>query len=352
MTIAPVAALPVLQPHGVAWPTEGWPMGDLPPHADKARLQALLDHAFADTPPADLEETHALVIVQGGKLIAERYRTGFGPEVTCPSWSKAKSITQALVGLLVKDGKLDIHAPADVPEWRETAGDPRAKITLDQLLRMSSGLAFREDYVDGAQSDVIEMLFGGGKDDVGHFAASFPLEHTPDTFWSYSSGTTNIISRCAAKAAGAHGPDFERFMRTRLLDVIGMTSAQPKFDAAGTFIGSSFCYATPRDFAKFGLLYLRDGVWEGKRLLPEGWVDYARTPTWQQEGEARETPYGAQWWIGLGGEGSFSANGYEGQFTVCMPDLDMVIVRHGKTNAAQGPNVKAWIKTIADCFRG
>jgi CubicO group peptidase (beta-lactamase class C family) len=139
-------------------------------------------------------------------------------------------------------------------------------------------------------------------------------------------------------------------MRERLLDRIGMTSALPKFDAAGTFIGSSFCYATPRDFARFGLLYLRDGVWEGKRILPEGWVDYARTPTWQQPTDSGR--YGAQWWLDVGGPGSFSANGYEGQFTVCCPDIDLVIVRHGKTPAAQGDNVKAWLKGIADCFRG
>ena len=345
--------LPALpsQPANVAWPTKGWPEGPVPANADRAKLDALLDHAFNAQAPDDLDETHALVIVQGGKLIAERYWTGFGPEVTCPSWSKAKSITQALVGIAVKDGKIDIHAPADVPEWRETAGDPRAAITLDQLLRMSSGLAFREDYVDGEASDVIEMLFGKGQDDIGHFAASFPLAHKPGSFWSYSSGTTNIIARALEKALGLKGEAFEAFMRARLLDVIGMTSAAPKFDTAGTFVGSSFCYATPRDFAKFGLLYLRDGMWDGARVLPEGWVDYARTPTWQQEGEARDTPYGAQWWLGMGGAGSFSANGYQGQFTLCVPDLDMVIVRHGKTDAAKGPEVKAWIKAIADCFR-
>lgn len=343
--------LPTLpaQPAGTPWPTQSWPEGDVPKSADGAKLALLLDHAFAAEAPVDLGETHALVIAQGGRLIHERYWTGFGPDATCPSWSKAKSITQALVGLLVGDGKLDIHARADVAEWRKTPGDPRAAITLDLLLRMSSGLAFREDYVEAQVSDVIEMLFGKGKDNVAHFAASFPLEHQPGKFWSYSSGTTNIISRLAAEAADAFGPDFEAFMRRRLLDPIGMTSAQPKFDTAGTFIGSSFCYATPRDFARFGLLYLRGGIWEGKRLLPEGWVDYARTPTWQQPTDSGA--YGAQWWIGLGGPGSFSANGYEGQFTVVLPDLDMVIVRHGKTPAEKSENVKAWLHNIADCFR-
>ena len=344
-------ALPPLpaQPAGVAWPTAEWPQGDLPEGTDSKRLAALMDHAFAAEAPADLGETHAAVVIKDGRLVYERYWTGFGPDVTCPSWSKGKSITQALVGILVKDGKIDIHAPADVPEWQE-AGDPRGKITLDLLLRMSSGLAFREDYVPGHPSDVIEMLWGKGEKDTAHFAASFPLEREPGSHWSYASGTTNIVSRAAARAADAFGPDFEAFMRKRLFDPIGMTSAAPKFDEAGTFIGSSFCFCTPRDFARFGYLFLRDGMWEGERILPEGWVDYARTPTWQQA-DVEEGPYGAHWWLGLAGPGSFSANGYDGQYTVVVPELDMVVVRHGKTPLEVKTNPKKWIADIVDCFR-
>ncbi|WP_333665493.1 serine hydrolase domain-containing protein [Parvibaculum sp.] len=336
------------QPAGVAWPTEEWPRGDLPTSVDKVRFTKLMDHAFAAEAPADLGETHAVVVIKDGKLVHEQYWTGFGPDVTCPSWSKGKSITHALVGILAGDGNIDIHAPADVPEWAD-ASDPRHAITLDLLLRMSSGLAFREDYVPEHPSDVIEMLWGEGKDDTAHFAASFPLEHEPGSYWSYASGTTNIVSRTAARAANAFGPDFEAFMRERLFDPIGMTSATPKFDAAGTFIGSSFCFCTPRDFARFGLLYLRDGVWNGKRILPEGWVDYARTPTWQQPDA--EDLYGAHWWLGIAGPGSFSANGYEGQYTVAVPELDMVVVRHGKTPLEAKLNPKAWIAEIVDCFR-
>ncbi|MEX0840263.1 MAG: serine hydrolase [Parvibaculum sp.] len=347
MTREKLPPLPV-QPAGVVWPTTDWPLGDLPPDADKARLQRLMDHAFAPQAPDDLGETHAVVIVKDGRLVHERYWAGFGPDITCPSWSKAKSITHALAGLLVGDGKLDIHAPANVPEWQD-ADDPRRAITLDLLLRMSSGLAFREDYVPEHPSDVIEMLWGEGKDDVAHFAAAFPLEHEPGSYWSYASGTTNIVNRSLARAADAFGPDFEAFMRRRLFEPLGMTSPQPKFDAAGTFIGSSFCYATPRDFARFGLLYLRDGMWEGKHLLPEGWVDYARTPTWQQANA--ENPYGAHWWLGVAGEDSFSANGYEGQYTVCVPELDMVVVRHGKTPLEQRENPRKWLADVVDCFR-
>ncbi|HUD52453.1 serine hydrolase [Parvibaculum sp.] len=338
------------QPAGTPWPTADWPQGDLPPALDRRRFDALLDHAFTPEAPADLGETHAFVAIHKGRLVHERYWTGFGPDVTCHSWSKAKSITQALVGILVGEGKLDIHVTANVPEWRETPGDPRRAITLDQLLRMSSGLAFNEDYSPENPSDVIEMLWGEGKDDVAHFAASFPLDHAPGSFYSYASGTTNIVSRCAARAAGAFGPDFEAFMRKRLFDPIGMSSAQPKCDKAGTFIGSSFCFATPRDFARFGLLYLRGGVWDGRRILPPGWVDYARTPTWQQP-EATDGPYGAHWWIGLAGPGSFSANGYDGQYTVLVPDLDLILVRHGKSPIPAKENVKRWLADIADCFR-
>jgi CubicO group peptidase (beta-lactamase class C family) len=335
------------QPAGLAWPTSAWPDGKLPAGLEQTRFDELLHQAFAAKSTERLGESHALVIVQGGRLVFERYGEGFGPELTYPSWSKAKSITHALVGLAAGDGKLDPMAPADVPAW---AGDERAAITLDQLLRMSSGLKWLEEYLPDRPSDVIAMLFGEGQDDVAGFAASFPLAHAPGSFWYYSSGTTNIVSRCLSRALDASGPALEAYMRARLFGPLGMTSPIPKFDAAGTFIGSSFCFCTARDFARFGLLYLRDGVWDGRRLLPEGWVDYARTPTWQQAGVA-DGPYGAHWWLGVGGEGSFSANGYDGQFTVCVPDLDLVLVRHGATPLDKKDELKAWVGEVVDCFR-
>ncbi len=344
-TLPPLPA----QPPATPWPTTDWPVGDIPATADRARLDALLNHAFAPTPPADLEETHAAVVIHRGRLVAERYAPDRTASDTFPSWSVAKSITHALVGMLVKDGKLDIHAPTKVPEW-QAPDDPRRALNLDLLLRMSSGLAFVEDYSPENPSDVIAMLFGDGKDDVAHFAASHPLEHAPGTFWSYSSGTTNIVAREAARAAGAFGPDFEAFMRARLFGPLGMTSPVPKFDTAGTFIGSSYCFCTARDFARFGLLYLRDGIWDGTRLLPEGWVDYARTPTFQQPTDS--APYGAQWWLDGAGPGSFSANGHMGQYIVLVPDKDLIIARNGQTVAEKLPNVKRWIAEIAACFAG
>jgi CubicO group peptidase (beta-lactamase class C family) len=335
------------QPAGVAWPTEAWTEGALA-GSSAGRVREAVDYAFSPEALPDLGQTHALVIIQGGRLVLERYADGYGPEQTYPSWSKAKSITQALVGIAVGDGKLDITAPAGVPEWAG-AGDPRGPITLDLLLRMSSGLAFVEDYEPEHPSDVIAMLFGEGKDDVAHFAASQPLTHAPGGFWSYSSGTSNVVSRCVARAMDAFGADFEAFMRARLFEPLGMTSPVPKFDAAGTFIGSSYCFCTARDFARFGLLYLRDGVWDAQRILPVGWVDYARTPTWQQPTDER--PYGAHWWLGLGGPGSFSANGYAGQFTIVVPDLDMVVVRNGDTPLDRREAPPAWLADLIGRFR-
>jgi CubicO group peptidase (beta-lactamase class C family) len=138
-------------------------------------------------------------------------------------------------------------------------------------------------------------------------------------------------------------------MRERLFGPLGMASAQPKFDAAGTFIGSSFCFATPRDFARFGLLYLRGGAWDGTRLLPASWVDHARTPTFQQAG-CPDGPYGAHWWLDLAGPGSFSANGYQGQYLILCPDRDLIIARNGVTREENQPALQAWLAELAGLF--
>jgi len=337
------------QPDNTPWPTKAWPEAFDTNGFDRARSEQAIAFAFSDAAHEKMGETHAFLAVQRGKIVLERYAEGRDQTTTFPSWSKAKSITQALIGILVREGLIDINAPANVPEW-QAADDPRRAITLDQLLRMSSGLKFTEDYVDSGVSDVIEMLFGAGSDDVAAHAANFPLEHEIDTFWNYSSGTSNIVARLASSALDKPGSAFEAWMFEQLFTPLGMRSPQPKFDAAGTFIGSSFCYATARDFARFGLLYMRDGVWDGQRILPQGWVDYARTPTKTPPEEPMG--YGAHWWLGIAGPDSFSANGYEGQFTVCVPSLDLVMVRHGKSEAGEtGDAVRAWLADMADCFR-
>ncbi|MEM9572527.1 MAG: serine hydrolase [Pseudomonadota bacterium] len=333
------------QPDGTPWPTSDWPEGPFPSDADQARFDALVTQAFADKDTYG--ETHAFLVIQGGRIVAEHYDDAHGPDDTYHSWSMAKSMTHALTGIAIEDGAINLSGPLLVPEWL-TADDGRAAITLEQLLRMSSGLEFVEEYADAGISHTIEMLFGAGKDDVAHYAASKPLEYPPGTHWLYSSGTTNIICRALALELGLDRDGFESFMRTRLLNPIGMRSALPKFDAAGTFLGSSFCFCTARDFAKFGLLYLRGGTWGAEQVLSPEWVDHARTPTPHVPDE-EPMGYGAHWWLDMAGPGSFSANGYDGQYIVLVPQNDLILVRHGASEAYKD-NVREWLAAIADCF--
>lgn len=307
-------------------------------------------HAAADamfSPDAPHGTTLALMVRQGGITMYERYGaqpdTVFGPgtpvtaDTTLISWSMAKSITHALVGLLVGEGRLTLDAPAPVAAWRTTE---KEAITLQHLLTMTSGLRFVEDYVDDSVSHCIDMLFGAGKDDVASYAAALPLDHTPGTVWNYSSGTTNIICRIVGDAVGGGREGMERFMRERLFLPAGMQSATANFDEAGTFIGSSFAFATARDYARFGELYLRDGIAEsGDRVLPTGWRDHARRftatdPT--HEGEYGGSAYGAQWWLWQQFPGALACQGYEGQVTFVWPEHDLVVVHLGKVVAPNG----------------
>jgi len=326
-----VSLSPLPPPGEAPWPTSSWPEADpgSRPGVDAARIGHELDTLFALEAEKASGETHALVVIHRGRLVVERYGAGNDADAKRISWSMAKSITHALVGILVRDGRLDVDAPAPVPAWR-TDGDPRGAITLEHLLRMVDGLDFIEDYVDEGVSNVIEMLFGSGKADVAGYAEALSLAHEPGTFWSYSSGTANIVSAIVGRSVGGGRAGMEAFMRRELFDRIGMRSAEPRFDEAGTFIGSSFVFATARDFARFGLLYLRDGIWEGERILPEGWVDHARSVTPASGGE-----YGAHFWLAMDGSGIFHCAGYQGQYIAIDPSRDLVIVRLGKSTTDQ-----------------
>ena len=356
-------ALPTLppQPDGVPWPADDWPSAAAGTGVDATRLTALLDQAFPNEaipneafpndvssdpqPENSLGLSLACVVVHRGHVIAERYGPDTDADTTLTSWSMAKSITHAAVGMLVAEGRLDLDAPAPVPEWSNPS-DPRHAITLRQLLHMSSGLEFNEVYVDGDMSHCLEMLFGDGHTDMGAYAAGQQLLHEPGTVLNYNSGTSNIVSRIIAGVVGT-GADYEAWLRDRLFAPLGMSSAQPKFDEVGTFVGSSYLDATARDFARFGTLYLRDGVWDDQRLLPPGWVDLARTPVaFDDEG----SHYGSHWWIPNPERGVFAAQGYETQRIIVVPDADAVVVRLGKTDISLAPNVIDWLNQIIDCL--
>jgi CubicO group peptidase (beta-lactamase class C family) len=292
--------------------------------------------------PPGTGETLAVVAMRNGAIVAEGYGPGTTADTTLISWSMAKSVTHALIGLLVDDGRIDVAAPAGVPEWRD---DERSEITVQQLLNMNSGLTFVEDYVDAGVSNCIEMLFGDGQHDVAAYAAALPLQHAPGSVFNYSSGTTNILSRMAGQLVGGGEEGMRAYLQARLFGPVGMSSALPRFDAAGTFIGSSFVYCTARDFAAFGELYRNDGVANGHRVLSSDWIAHAQRPTPVTEAEAHG--YGAHWWL-WPEYGAFAAHGYEGQRILVVPERGLTLVRLGKTVAADGPAMERYLRAMID----
>ncbi|MBX3284718.1 MAG: serine hydrolase [Actinobacteria bacterium] len=320
-----VAAPPVAyppQPDGTPWPTDEWPEGPVPGGVDAAALQAHLDRSFGEL-STEGNTTDAVLVVQHGRIVVERYRPGFGDRATThPSWSMAKSFTQALTGILVARGDLDIYEPAPVPAWSDP-DDPRHAITTDQLLRMASGLEWKEDYFS-TDSDTIAMLFGDGQADMAAYAASKPAAAPPDSQVAYSTGTSNIVSGIIGRIVGT-GDDYERFVDDELLEPIGIDPAGTDlgWDGAGQLIGGSVFDLNARDYARFGLLYLRGGTWDGRPIVPSTWVDYGRTPTPPPVGWDK---YAAHWWTYEDCPGGFRAGGFYGQHIVICPTLDLVVV--------------------------
>ena len=323
-----------------------WPTGDLtpfsapPPELDAQKLEDAVNEAFAEPDPKALRRTRAVVVVHGGRLVAERYAPGITREMPLIGWSMTKSVTSALVGILVGEGKLSPQAPAPVPEW-QTPGDPRGRITLEHLLWMSSGLKFSETYAEKPVSDVQLMLFT--RPDMAAYAAKAPLEAEPGTKWHYSTGTTILIAGIIRRAFRDQR-EYLAFPRRALFNRIGMRSALFETDAAGTFAGGSNLFASARDWARFGLLYLNDGVWEGQRILPEGWVAYSTTPA----PTAERGDYGAQIWLNKGPAGKpeerplpnlppdlYYFEGYQGQFVGIIPSRRLVVVRLGMTTKGE-----------------
>ena len=331
-----VAGAGTARAESLAWPTDAWPRADgSEPYRPEA-IGRFLKTAFADDAPEFFQGARGVVVIHGGKLVAEAYREvdGYGPQSRFVSWSEAKSVTQALSGIAVRKGLLELHAAAPVPQW-QAGDDPRAAITLDQLLRMSSGLEWEEGA--GGLDDSSVMLFGSGRRDMAAFAAGKPLLHAPGDHWAYATGTTMIVSGLLRGAVGGTEQAYRAFIADELLEPLGMRSAVAEFDPAGTFVGGTSFYASTRDYARFGLLYLRDGVWNGRRILPEGWCDYSRSVTPHSDGK-----YGAHFWLGPVGEADvlaaqglalpddmYQARGMGGQFIAIIPSRDVVIAYNG-----------------------
>ncbi len=324
--IFPVSGASLFNPDSVPWPV-GNMIPDTNTGADINKLQAVKEKLIEK----DYYGGHAFafVVMHKGVPVMEGYRDGINKDTRLLSWSMAKSFTNALAGIMVKDGLLDIYRPAEVPEWQT---DGRKEITIDDLLRMQSGLEWNEDY--GNRSDVTLMLHC--ESDFGAFAASKPLAHPVGEKWYYSSGSTNIITGLMRKTIG-DDEKYHRYAWDKLFSRIGMPDAVFETDAAGNQVGSSYIYVTARDYARFALLYLNDGIFNGERILPEGWVDYSVTPVPDSKGA-----YGASFWLNADRSlpsataSTYMCRGHNGQRVFILPDQDLAVVVLGyspkKTN--------------------
>ncbi|MFZ2995251.1 serine hydrolase domain-containing protein [Sphingobium sp.] len=327
----------------------------------QAALRGAIDPLFDDSAMGD---TRALIVMRDGDVIAERYAPGFGPDTRLMSWSIAKSVTAVLVGLMVADGRLALDMPVPVAAWSQP-GDPRGKITLRQLLQMTSGLDHVEDGDPQPAGDTVRMLFTDGAQDMGGFAESKPLAHTPGTVFSYSTGSSVILADLMARMlTNSSDPDTRRramqaFIDGRLKAPGKLPSLTPEYDAAGTMIGGSIMHMTARDYGRFGELLRRQGRGPaGHQILPEKWVDFMRTPS------TRNAAYGAHLWLNRASEDSalmpglapaslFGCVGHNGQYILVSPSQRLTVVRIGMSpRKEQRAAVRGALAKLVGLFPG
>lgn len=270
----------------------------------------------------DIEKTRAVVVIYKDQIIAEKYADGFDKNSKILGWSMTKSITSTIFGILQYQKKISVYDTSPIKSWQN---DARKNITIHNLLQMNSGLEWDENY--DKISDVTKMLFL--EKDMTQAQEKKPLKGKTNASWNYSSGTTNLLSGIIRNQFKTN-QEYLDFWYTNLIDKIGMNSMTLETDLAGNYVGSSYAWATARDWAKFGLLYLHKGNWEGDQLFDESWVDYVSTPTPTSDGT-----YGAQFWLNATPtfkdvpKNMFYADGYQGQRVYILPDQDLVVVRMG-----------------------
>jgi CubicO group peptidase (beta-lactamase class C family) len=317
---------------------------------DAAALDSAVARAFQQDPSRPPLNTLAVVVLHEGKLVAERYAEGIGPETRLPGWSMTKSVTATLVGVLVAQGRLDVFAPGVIREWRAT-DDPRSQISMDHLLRMTSGLLLTEGGESGDGLDpTSRMLYR--ESDAAAFAAARGLGWEVGTHFEYMSGNTILAMRAVQEVIGGDLRHAHAFVHENLFDPLGMHGAVLEPDQAGTFLGSTHMVASARDWARFGQLYLDGGMAGEQRIISRDWLDYVTTPTKQSLSSRRSdvfwepgrSAYGAGFWLFGGAEhgpeerpsslplDAFDANGFQGQYVHIIPSEGLVVVRLGATN--------------------
>jgi CubicO group peptidase (beta-lactamase class C family) len=344
------ASQPEINRDTIPWPQGDWIKDSVSAGVDLVQLNQAINNVFSEPVPKKKIGTRAVVVLHDGKLIAEQYAPGFDRNSKMIAWSATKSITAALIGILVKEGKLKTSEFAPVPKWKDV-NDPRHKIKLEHLLQQTSGLDFEEIY--SKPSEVITMLFSKG--DMAEYTASRSLKNTPGTVFNYSGGNTNILQSLIRQTVGERY--YHQFPYYSLFYKTGMYSALLEPDAAGTFVGSSYMFASARDFARFGLLYYNDGIFNGERILPEGWIKKSSISSTAD----KLKHYGYQFWInGFDKKDSskrwypdvpadmFFADGFGGQEIYIIPSKKLVVVRLG----LNGFNENKFLKEVIAALPG
>lgn len=318
-------------PDGLLWPTPGWTVQTPAKQGmDAALLEGARDYAFAEG-----KNTQGVVIVRGGAIVAEWYADGAGDDSWATSWSVAKSVTSALIGIAIDEGlipNVDVSMAEYVPAWK---GTDKEAITLEHALHMASGLQWNESYDpnDIAVSDVAALVLTGG--DSLALASESPVAAPPGTVFNYSSGTTLLLSGVLEVATGMSA---EEYARAKLVDPLGITPFQWWADTTGHTLTYCCIDSRTREFAKFGLLYERGGTWMGKPIVSREWVAASVAPSPADES------YGYQWWLTGKWESrvppdTFTAEGVDGQFIYVIPSLDLVAVRSGVYHKYDGEPV-------------
>lgn len=347
-----LATPPAINQDTVAWPMGNKISDSLPADIDRVKLQQAIQSIFTEKDTTKPLRTRAVVVIYDGKLIAEQYAPGFTKDSKLLGWSMTKSVTSALIGILVKNNLLAVNKPAPVPEW-EDANDPRHAITLKDLLQQCSGLDFLEDY--SKSSDATNMLFK--KADMGAYTASHPLKDKPGTTFYYSSGNSNILSRIIRQTVGEN--KYHAFPYDSLFYKLGMYSVVMEPDGSGTFVGSSYMYATARDWARFGLLYLNKGMFNQQRILTEDWINQSITPA----KPSKQGEYGYQFWLNAGEPNNakdrnyihaptdlYYMDGFEGQRVFIVPSKKFVVVRLGLSQHKNFDS-DAFISSVIACIK-
>ncbi|MBK6565324.1 MAG: serine hydrolase [Saprospiraceae bacterium] len=289
----------------------------------KEQLDQVVMAAFDEDFYLTDKRTSAVLVIHNDTIVAEKYAKPFNVSSPQLGWSMAKSLLNTFIGLMVYNDKIDLSQQNLFSEWKN---DERSKISLNDLLQMSSGLEWEEDYTKIC--DVTTMLYDSEK--IAEIPLSKQLVGKPGKIWLYSSGTSNLIS-CFIRNSFANDEAYFSYLNRKLFDRLGMSSMLQETDATGTFIGSSYVYGLPRDWAKFGLLYLHNGTWMGKQILPDYWVNYTTSPAIHSKNQ-----YGAHFWLNKehsfykdAPEDMFYADGYQGQYVFIIPSRDLVVVRMG-----------------------